>query len=367
MVSPTLETRITVKCLDKVQHSESDKILKVVKYLLMKESNLEGVLSKSLARQILLKCEPVLFSQFAHALQEALSEIDISDMNEQKELFIANIIALIPYSYPKENQSFLIPIKNEDGVYERRKFECEKVIPMSISTCITPLNAYAFRSEVSDNMLLFTGTTFPAGGGFLNSLIADFTAFSSVGKLPFGMGYKTLEEYFNTHSSVKLYGMSLGGALCLHAFRHFEDKIKDVYAVVPAGLHLWDSFNKKSDKKVVILMQEGDIVSKLGYFPEHEGVKLYHLKAGETATKGLYAHARAFTGSSNSTIKNVDVKKINRSFFRRIITILHIAFSWLVFLFLMPVLAYHKIKEITHLGASKAYEFFNSRPAPSLA
>lgn len=238
---------------------------------------------------------------------------------------------------------------------------------MTISTSITPLNAYAFRSAASDNMLLFTGTTFPAGGGFLNSLIADFTAFSSVGKLPFGMGYKALEAYFNTHSSVKLYGMSLGGALCLHAFRHFEDKIKDVHAVVPAGLHLWDSFNKKSDKKVIILMQDGDIVSKLGYFPEHEGVKLYKLKVNETATKGLYAHARAFTGSNKVNIASVDVKTINRSFLRRVITVMHIAFSWLVFLTLMPVLAYHKIKELTHLGASKAYDFFKSRPLPSLA
>lgn len=84
MVSPTLETSIKVKCLDEVHHSENDKILKVVKYLLMKESNLDGVLSKSLAKQILIKCDPLLFSQFARALQEALNEIDIDDMSEQK-------------------------------------------------------------------------------------------------------------------------------------------------------------------------------------------------------------------------------------------------------------------------------------------
>jgi hypothetical protein len=341
---------------------EQEKIMKVVNYLLMESSDLDGVISKSLAKKILIKCDDVLFKQFSHTLQKALDKLDLGSMDTQKELFIANIISLLPYAYPKEGDSFLLPIKNDEGIYERKSFTCHKIIKMSLSTSITPLNAYALKSEAGDNMLLFTGTTFPAGSGFLNSLIADFTAFSSVGKLPFGMGKKELKEYFASHRNVLVFGMSLGGALSLHALRHFETSIKEVFAVVPAGLHFWDGYNKDSDKKVVILMQEGDIVSKLGYFPEHKNVELFKLTAREKAVKGLYAHARAFSGSSKTQITRLDVKKVNRSFLRRITTVLHVALSWLIFLALMPVVFCYKVKELSEHSINKLHHLFTKKP-----
>lgn len=326
---------------------------RVVNYLLMQESTIDGVLSKKLAKQVLINCDKALFQQFQKALQECLDKIDIDAMDRQKELFIANVIALIPYAYPDLGHSFQLPIKNSDGIYQRHRFSVEQIIPMSISSAITPLNAYALQSDEGKNLLLFTGTTFPAGGGFLNSLIADFTAFSSVGKLPFGMGKEALDAYFASHENVSLYGMSLGGALCLHSFRIYEHKIKDVHAVVPAGLHMWDRFNNHSEKKVVIITQQGDIVSQLGFFPEHGNVELYHLKSSQSQTKGVLAHARAFSGSSGLSIEVKDVKKENRSFFRRIVTIMHIALGWLVFLALMPILSYYQLKKMSIMACNQ--------------
>lgn len=326
--------------------NDEERIAKIIRYILMQEQNLSGVLSKPLVEHVLYQPKEPFFKQFADSLQEALDLIDLTSIDEKKELFITNIMTSIPYTYPKVGDTFKFLVKNQDGHYERKLFTCDTILPTSVSTSLTPLNAYGFKSDNGENILLFTGTTLPAAGGFLNSLLADFTPFTSVGKVLFKRGFDRLKDYFKTHSDVRLFGKSLGGALCLHTLCHFEASIKDVYAVVPPGLHMWDGYNKGSDKQVTIVTQAGDIVSQLGYFPEHANVKVFHLKAKGNATKGLYAHARIFAGSPDTEISQLEPKQVNRCFTRRVITVMHIAFSWLIFIGLILVLVCYKCKQL---------------------
>lgn len=344
--------------------TEDDKVAKMVNFLLMQTDHFESSLSKLLVKHMFNKRDDVFLKQFKTALQKALDLIDLTHVDKKKELFIASIIALVPYAYPKIGDSFRFPVKNQQGHYQQKTFICDAIVPMSLSTSIPALNAYGFKSTDGDHKLIFTGTTAPSNEGFLNSLLADFTPFSSVGKLPFNMGFSCLKDYFKTRSNVQLLGKSLGGALCLHTLIHFEAYIKDVYAIVPAGLHIWDRYNKNSNKKVVIAIQEGDIVSKLGYFPEHPDVEFFHLKAFGSSTKGFYAHARSFAGSCECEINTPDVKKVNRSLIRTMITVMHIAFSWLIFIGLMPILFCYKLQELSTFALQKFSPYFRPVQEP---
>lgn len=321
--------------IDPALTEEAAKVKKIVEYLLMQHNDLTDIISKPLAKKILSTPDLNLMRLFAHELQNALLNIDLKNIESQQELLIAHIISLIPYSYPKLDDTFQIPVKNIEGNFEYKRFRCEKIINMSISNYLTPLKAYGLTSDDGDYILSFTGTTFPAGSGFLNSLIADFTPFSSVGKVPFSKGFSELQSYFQDRHQVRLYGMSLGGSLCLHSFRHFESKIQDIHAIVPPGLHFFDRYNRESQTKIMILTQDHDIVSKLGYFPEHDRVEIYRIKTNGSHNKGLNAHARIFSASSNCHVEQLNTKQVNRSWIRLALTIVHLSLSWLIFLPLM--------------------------------
>lgn len=325
----------------------AENIKGVVEFLLMKKQDSSGLVSKKLLHQVFYKCDSSLLAEFSKALQSCLQGLDLSAIDQKQELFIDSVISLIPYTYPKQGQRFNLPIKGDDGRYSLRPYICSQIIPMTISNAITPLHAYCFAGcQDNRQLLLFTGTTFPSGGGFLNSLMADFTPFSSVGKLPFNLGFSALKQYFDSHHDVHVYGMSLGGALCLHALRHFETKIASVHATVPPGLHLWDGFNNNSQVDVNIQVQKGDVVSMMGYFPEHEKVKIFELSCQGSFNKGLYAHARQFAGANQVQISQIDPKLLNRSFVRRVLTIKHIALGWLIFLSCIPALFIYQIKHV---------------------
>lgn len=324
---------INIAPLKQERSHTSLKIEHMVNFLLMKQDHLFGALDSHLLKRVINTCEPKFLESFALSLQQALLRVDLKHLSLKDELFISQVISLIPYCYPKIGQVFQIPVKSKNGTYCLKTYTVERVIETSVSRHLSPLKAYFLTSPSYKPLLIFTGTTFPSGDGFLNSLIADFTPFSSVGKLPFIIAKPQLEDIFKDYSAVMVYGMSLGGALALHTLRDFQDKISEVFASVPAGLHSKDDF-KSQGPKVVIITQKGDIVSDVGYFPEHERVSLYSVNLQGRPEKALNAHARVFCGSPRAKIDKIDPKIANRSQFRRILTAVHFAFSWLVFTFL---------------------------------
>lgn len=324
---------ITLSSIPKKPSETSQKVQKTVDFLLMKSDDLSGVADKKLAQNILKQCDSHVQQEFSYALQNALLQLDFKRIDLKTELFISHVISLIPYCYPKLGMVFQIPIKTKRGDFALKTYTVSRVIDMSITSHLSPLKGYLLTSRHARPILIYTGTTFPAGDGFLNSLIADFTPFTSVGKLPFSIAKPVLESIFQDYSQLMVFGMSLGGALSLHTLRDYGHKLSSVFASVPAGLHSADSF-KGSGPKVVIVTQEGDLVSSLGYFPEHQGVEFYNFHLEGKKEKPLSAHARVYSGSPRSKFHKLDPKQVNRSLFRRILTSLHLALSWLIFSFL---------------------------------
>lgn len=326
------------------QPRQCGKIQKIVDYLLLKQTDLEGVIDRSLVKEIIVQCSSGLFTSFAGALQRAFLSIDTKKIDKKEELHIDNIVSLIPYSYPKEGDRFLIPFKGARREFEPVSFSVEKVISLSFDECLTPFKAYSLKSTSHDHLLVFLGTTFPSADGFLNSLMSDFTPFASVGRIAYKLAYRELEEYFKTRTNVHVYGKSLGGSLALHTFRDFESSIEQIHAVAPPGLHAWDRFVPTSTKKVVIITHKGDLVSQMGYFPEHAHTSIYQLSLKTEKLSAVMLHAVALTGSDQAEITLLDPKKVNQEKKRAFLSALHVAFSCLFFTFLFTTYGFYKIR-----------------------
>jgi hypothetical protein len=322
------------------------KIQKAVDFLFFKSSSLQGVYHKHLAEHVFIKCRPELFKGFAHAIQKILDRIDIHLMDKKSELYLSSVITLIPYCYPKRDDKFLIPFKNSHQKYERYTFTVTDIVSMSVDPSLSPMKAYGLKNELGHNMLIFLGTTFPSADGFLNALLTDFTPFLSVGKMAFSLSQSELKAYFKKHSDVIVYGKSLGGSLALHALREFEASIKEVHSVVPAGLHVWDKYQSICAKKVVIITHTGDLVSKMGYFPEHKNTKVYEISLTSVKITGVLAHVIAFSGSACATVKKIDPKTENRLIQRHVLTLMHMTCSMLIFTVLSVIFALHKTRHM---------------------
>lgn len=322
----------------------SFKIQKLVDYLLLKNKSLEGVIDRALAKEVMIDCSKGLFKAFAKALQKSLAAIDLATIDKIKELHLDSIISLIPYCYPEVGDRFLIPFRGKRASYDVVCFSVEKVIALSFDECLTPFKAYSLTSSFQDHLLVFLGTTFPSADGFLNSLMSDFTPFASVGAMAYKLAFRELKDYFHTHRGVHVYGKSLGGSLALHTFRDFESSIDQIHAVAPPGLHAWDRFMPTSTKKVVIITHEGDFVSQMGYFPEHDRTRIYQISLKTEKFGALMLHALALTGAEKAELKLLDPKKVNQEKKRVFLSALHVAFSCLFFTFLLTTYGLYKVR-----------------------
>lgn len=273
--------------------------------------------------------------------------------------YASGLIALIPYTYPEEGEIFKIPIFDKKNTIRLVAANVTQVMNATIDGHLTPLKAYALEGGDLENFLIFTGTTFPAGQGFLNALIADFTPFLSVGKIPYKLFQKQLQSFFSNKVDVHVFGMSLGGALSLHTLREFHPKISHVYAHVPAGLHFYEVFDKDIQTKVTIISHANDVVSKLGFFPEHKECQFFEINVNKLT--GLNVHAQLLANHPLATMRKIDPTIENRGLFRRIISIVHLCFSWTIFIPLCFFYLIYKIAQVVKKVLSFMQTFLDNR------
>jgi hypothetical protein len=322
--------------------------------------------TEGLKKCVLWNKDPQSLKLMKKAFQEALDycadQMEVMNQNigsGKEKIFeglIGNIVALLPYAYPEENEEYFIPqkINNE---WQRIPYRLDKRIEFweTGHWMFSPIVAFGLVPADQENhseyppLLTFLGTTYPGGDGFMSTLFSDFTG--SVGEVAFwNHGKEKIQEWLynrrvpNDGSLIpsRLFGMSLGGAFCFHALRAFTENMTDasqkvieaIYAYSPPGLY--DAFHDNWWRNIPhqtqflpdirIYIQKGDLVSNMGYFPElpHTTVmRIYPQNSYYEKSNLLIAHACVYTGLKDLLAVEYKPSQINQETCRKVMTFFH--------------------------------------------
>lgn len=327
-------------------------IQQIVRALLHGGSLSINLVQRRLIRSVLVQHDTELLKQFRAELQLELDQLAANPpKNAQKELiwrqFLGNILALIPYSYPHEGEIFNIPCLDANNNCRQVNYRTQviELTPNHSPILITPISALGFlpvNDQQAPPVLSFLGTTYPAGNGFIATVLADFTPNMSVGEHVYKESKGIIDNWFKNNKNAHVVGLSLGGAMAFHTLsdHHADISRADIYN--PPGLyeHCWKGKSFDTGCPINIYRQPGDVVSQMGFWPTGDQVKIYNIIPHQQGiTEGMpRAHIQAFSGCEKVTFLKSDPKVENKSFFRKFLVFLH--------LYIGPFLFYYPIKLI---------------------
>ncbi len=316
-----------------------ERIHEIVQYLLGRGKASSEWVNGKMIRGILLKGDPELLKEVRDeirvVLQSCAAQLPQAGTAEEGvfHAFVGNVVALLPFFYPGVGEEFLIPQK-VDGAWKVVSYKVDQKLELTPRWFSSPISALGLTSADGPPLLSFLGTTFPAGEGFIATLFSDFTPGMSVGHAPYLTGRKEIGKWLEGKGGVRLFGMSLGGALTLQVLRHHQEKIAQVNAYNPAGLYPWNWNGFENKSEVNIFYQENDLVATLGSFPEGDQVHVYRV-IPEMPENFLKAHARVYTGSEKVTLIKSDAQYENGRLVRKLLTALHLILGALL---VLPIL-----------------------------
>lgn len=320
-------------------------IHQIIQYLLGQGKPSVEWFSARNAKGILLREDPELQKsmreEFRVILSACAESFPLPGSKEEilYETFIGNVVALLPYSYPEVGEVFSIPQKI-DGEWKKATYSVDKKIDLSPKWFSSPIAAYGLTSQEAPPLLIFLGTTYPAGEGYVATLLSDFTPFTSVGQAPYLYGKKEIQKWLEDKEGVRLCGISLGGAFTFHVLRNHKEKIAQVDAYNPPGLYPWLWKERYNSADIRIIYNENDLVATLGAFPEGDKVRVIRAFV-EKSQNFLKAHIQAYSGFDETTLLKSDPVYENRRIVRKVLTALHfvlggcLVFFPLIFLYFL--------------------------------
>ncbi len=252
-------------------------------------SSWTDLISWSLFKAIFIQRDPTLvkgmrlaFQQGFEHLFKQLSQLQLNEeQKEQVQLYLSNCLNLLPYSDLTPYESIKIP----QLINNQWEFVDYYVTPIEL-TAQQGKNSYFIQdqdrvfayglqpivNERAQSHLIFMGTTYPAGQGFLPQIDTDFKAFDNVGNTLYLSGREKILQWLEKQKTkIHVCGVSLGGALSLLFALDQGDHIDRVDVLNPPGLAAtwqknkydrWDNLSIKP--KVVIQQQANDPVSIFG-------------------------------------------------------------------------------------------------------
>lgn len=230
----------------------------------------------------LLKALRFTFQQGFEHLFKQLHRLQLNEeQKEQVQLYLSNCLSLLPYSDLTPYESIKIPqlINNHWEFIEYYVTPIELTSPKDIIKDFDRVFAYGLQPIIHPNAqshLLFMGTTYPAGQGFVPQIETDFKAFDRVGNTLYQSGRQRIVQWLaQQKNKIHVCGVSLGGALSLLFALDQGEYIERVDALNPPGLadirdkneeRHWDNLITKP--KVVVQRQANDPVSIFGTWKE---------------------------------------------------------------------------------------------------
>ncbi len=302
-------------------------IHQIIQYLFGQSKPIAEWINERNLKAVLLQKDPEMLRAVReefHAILEACGErLPLPGSKEEVlyETFIGNLISLLPFGYPEKGEAFAIPLKIE-GKWQNISYTVDEKIELSPKWFSSPIAAYGLTSQDGPPILAFLGTTYPAGEGFIATVLSDFTPFLSVGQAPYHYGEQEIQKWLANKEGVHLYGISLGGAFTFHVLRNHKEKIAQVDAYNPPGLYPWLWKEKYHSLPIHIVYNENDLVATLGNFPEGDQVRV--LRAFVNESQNFFkAHIQAYTGFDETTLLKSDASYENGRIGRKILTVLH--------------------------------------------
>lgn len=318
-----------------------------------------GELSLHLANQknlkgIFLDKDPDLLQGMQEEIRAILAyaadHLPIENSREEKlfQAFIGNMIALLPYGYPEEGQTYTIPQKIH-GRWQKCLYTVERKIELTPKWFATPITAYGLTSLTGSPLLTFLGTTYPAGDGFISTILTDITPGCSIGKIAYQWGKDRIEEWMGNKRGVSLFGVSLGGALSFHLLKDRKEQIASLHVYNPPGFYPWEWDDNYNAQEINIYLQENDLVSKIGTFPK--GALIYRILPH--TSEGIFSdHVRIYSSFERVTLLQTHSDYENSKFVRKICAGSHFILSVLLF---FPILSLYAL----YLSARQIQKLFH--------
>lgn len=301
-----------------------------VQYLFHGGEFTSAIKQKEILHSVFVERNKELMDDFKKEIQNEFDNLyDNLPKTESEKLiwqaFRGNLLALFPFCYP-EKGSISVPQLGEDGIVRKVDYDFE-TLHLHIENAPTPMNALGLtpKDPKEPPILIYLGTTYPAGDGFGATILADFAPGYSVGDKIFHNELEQIEKWMEGKKNVHLAGTSLGGALCFLTLRAFESQIQRADVYNPPGVYKGFYKTPITIPEVNIYSQEGDIVSQLGGWPEGDKVNVYNVTTSQPGIKKNFisSHVRIFTGCEKVTITKHSPKQDNQSKWRRFLSVLH--------------------------------------------
>lgn len=201
-------------------------------------------------------------------------------------------------------------------------------------------------SQSAPSILVFMGTGYPAGQGFLTQIETDLKAFTTVGELLYQGAREKIKSWLSRpHQEVWVCGASLGGSLALLSAIDQGKNITRVDAYNPAGLYQsarghiafdrWESFENKPS--VFVQKQGKDPVSRFGLWKKEWQILKVIPPRWQPSPPVFMDHILIYTGLSQSSIHEIDPLEDNRARERSNFWFYKILRSLAYFLAVLPI------------------------------
>lgn len=287
-------------------------------------------------KAIFIQRAPSLLKELRFAFQEGFellfTQLKGQTLNaqqgEQVQLYISNCLSLLPYSDLTPYESIKIPqyINEEWMLIEYQVTPIELTPTQGFKSFFIQdkdrVFAYGLEPILHKDAqphLIFMGTTYPAGQGFVPQIETDLEGFKTAGKSLYKSGKGRIKGWLaKQNHKVHVCGVSLGGSLSLLLALHQGNYLQRVDALNPFGLH--DSFHKPRHNKwtvleekpmVVIQQQADDPISSLGVWKEEWLILKVNPPADKKGPNGICDHFQNYAGFAETEFRYADAAQEN--------------------------------------------------------
>ena len=310
----------------------------LLRVLMMGWQDATSLASLRLLSALIIQHDSELSRAMRYAYQQGFdhiyTQLENQELTEpqlnQAQFFLSNCLMLLPFSDITPYESFNIP-QYIQGTWQMVAY---KVTPIELTptTGFKQLfihdedRVFAYGLEPithpdAEPHLIFMGTTYPAGQGFLTQINTDLEPFETVGKKLYRTGHAKIAAWLDKQTQkTHVCGASLGGALSLLLAIHQGEKLSRVDALNPPGLYdpwrksrfdRWDSMESKPP--VYIQKQANDVVSALGVWKDDWHIFQVTPPIDKAGPLPNIDHALNYAGLAGTRFEPVDAHTDNQN------------------------------------------------------